>query len=217
MGCAFCVLCVVVYCYVLCWCWCWCAMCGAWCVCRGCVCGVLCAVCVARLGTRKNPVCRFKTSPCVGSKRIRVCRQNARMLNTCARFAGTHGGVLNLHTEGFSLSSPSLFLSFLSFSLSLPSYFSRSLSLLSSLLSSLSATMTMITRPVGSLCVHTALTCECVGVRVLWLIPCLAELVRIKKKLCKPGATWNEVALHLCWKWVMCLVCLVVFGCVSMC
>ena len=27
---------------------------------------------------------------------------------------------------------------------------------------------------------------------VLWLIPCLAELVRIIK-LCKPHATWNEV------------------------
>ena len=40
--------------------------------------------------------------------------------------------------------------------------------------------------------------------------------------LCKPRATWNEVGLYLCWKWVLCLVvsgmclCLVVFGCVSM-
>ena len=42
------------------------------------------------------------------------------------------------------------------------------------------------------------------------------------EKLCKPRATWNEVGLHLCWKWVLCLVvfvmclCLVMFGCVSM-
>ena len=31
----------------------------------------------------------------------RVYWQNACMLNTCARFAGTHGGVLNRHTETF--------------------------------------------------------------------------------------------------------------------
>ena len=45
------------------------------------------------------PVCMLKTSPCVGSKRIRACRQNARICSTCAPFAGTHGCVLNLHTE----------------------------------------------------------------------------------------------------------------------
>ena len=27
--------------------------------------------------------------------------------------------------------------------------------------------------------------------------------------LCKPRATWNEVGLYLCWKWVMCLFVLV--------
>ena len=55
-----------------------------------------------REGTRKreeNPppppflslltVCRFKTSPCVGSKRFRVCRQNARM---CAAHHRASGG-----------------------------------------------------------------------------------------------------------------------------
>ena len=47
------------------------------------------------------PVCRLKTSPCEGSKRFSVHWQNARMLNTCGRFAGTHGCVLNLHTETF--------------------------------------------------------------------------------------------------------------------
>ena len=74
-----------------------------WCV-RGvcCVCGVVCVVCVWRGVARgKKKVCKFKTSPCVGSKRIRVYRQNARMCSTYARFASTHGGVLNRHTETF--------------------------------------------------------------------------------------------------------------------
>ena len=38
---------------------------------------------------------------CVDSKRLRVCRRNASV-EWC--FAGTHGGVLNLHTEVFSVS-----------------------------------------------------------------------------------------------------------------
>ena len=42
-----------------------------------------------------------KRPPCAGSKRLRVYQQNARMCSTCERFAGTHAGVLNLHTEGF--------------------------------------------------------------------------------------------------------------------
>ena len=90
----------------------WCCgvlLCILGCV-SGCVCGVwcvwcVCVACVARLGTRKKK--------CASSKRLRVSvknasvyRQNARMLNTCARFAGytrrrlepTHGDVLNLHT-----------------------------------------------------------------------------------------------------------------------
>ena len=92
---------------------------------------------------------------------------------------------------------------------------SFSLSLLSShscRLSPLSATMTMITRPVGlSLCAHTALTCQRVRVPVLWLIPCLVELVRIRN-LCKPRATWNEVGRP-----VLEMGDVFVFGCVSMC
>ena len=95
-----CVLCfgavVCCFCVAL---WCWCVVCVRVCVvCVRCV----CVLCVWRgLARGKPPVCRFKTSPCVGSKRLRVYRQNARMCSTCARFASTHGGVLNLHTETF--------------------------------------------------------------------------------------------------------------------
>ena len=184
MGCAFCVL--VWWCAVLCrHVWCWCAMCGVWrlwclwCVCVVCdvcvrcgVCAVWClwCLCVWRgLARGKHPVCRFQTPPCVRSKRFRVYQQNARMLNTCARFASTHGGVLNVHTERreeggegvlFSLFLSSLFsLSFPSLSFS-PLYLFSLPSLVFS--PSLLATMTMITRPIGSLCVHTALLCpEC--------------------------------------------------------
>ena len=58
---------------------------------------VLCGVCVwcVWCGTLKTP-------PCVRSRRLRVNQEKSRMFNTCGRFPGTHGGVLNLHTEGFS-------------------------------------------------------------------------------------------------------------------
>ena len=50
-------------------------------------------------------MCRFKTPPCVRSGRLRVylrvCPENACMFNTCGRFPGTHGSVLNAHTEAF--------------------------------------------------------------------------------------------------------------------
>ena len=40
------------------------------------------------------------TSPCVRSKRLRLYRHNAHTcVNMCARGAGTHGDVLNVHTE----------------------------------------------------------------------------------------------------------------------
>ena len=55
------------------------------------------------------PVCRFKTSPCAGSKGLRVYRQNARMCSTCERFASTHRGVLNL-AEVFFLAASSFLL-----------------------------------------------------------------------------------------------------------
>ena len=63
---------------------------------------------MAQLGTRKKRV---------RPKSLRVYWQNAGMCSTCGRFAGTHGGVLDVHTEGvlsplsFALSislSPSL-------------------------------------------------------------------------------------------------------------
>ena len=54
-------------------------------------------------------VCPFKTFPCVHSKRPRVCVQNVPVctgttrtcFNTCARGAGIHGDVLNVHTGTF--------------------------------------------------------------------------------------------------------------------
>ena len=128
VGCAFCVLvlwCAVLCRYVSCWCWCVCvvcAVCAVWCV---------CVLCVARLGTRKNPVCRFKTSPCVHSK---------------------HGDVLNLHTGSLSVSP--LLLSF-----SRPFFFLSSFVLF--LFSPLPVTMTMITHSVGSLCTQSSDLPEC--------------------------------------------------------
>ena len=90
--CVSCVLCcVVVCCVVLCGCWCWCAMC----VC----CAWVSVWCVARLGTREKT--------CT-SKGLRVYCQNARTCSTCGRFAGAHGDVLNVHTEGFFPLSPLL-------------------------------------------------------------------------------------------------------------
>ena len=118
-----------------------------------CVCVVCGVVYVARLGTRKAPaVCRFKTAPCVHSKRPRVCRQNARICYhmrafcryTRKRFEPTHGCVLNTHTGGLSL-SPFLLPLFLR-SLSL-------LSLCSSLFLSLSARFSFFSVSSQALCV----------------------------------------------------------------
>ena len=88
--------------------------------------------------------------------------KRAHVFNTCARFAATHGSVFErsrrrrlepTHGGPLSLSLAPLVLS----SFSLPSFPSFVLFLFS--FSSLSVTMTMIARLVGSLCVHTALTC----------------------------------------------------------
>ena len=214
--CGMCVLCVV--CVVIC---CVGAGVGVQCVVRGVrgVCFLWCVWCVVWCGWAcgKPSVCRFKTPPCVRSRRLRVYHVlNMRTFSgyTRRRPERTHGGVLNLHTEGFSAFS-SLFSSLLSFSLSLHSLSLAIFPLLSSLFS-LSATMSMITHPVRSLWVHTALT----SLSACTLAHSLSdEHVRIMHEttvlvlLCKPRATWNEVGLYLCWKWVLCLV---VFRCVSM-
>ena len=47
----------------------------------------------------------------VRPKRLRVFCQNAGTCSTCGRFAGAHGDVLNVHTEGFLTLSVFLFLS----------------------------------------------------------------------------------------------------------
>ena len=210
-------------------------------VCVG-LCVGLCLWCVVWRGLArgKTSVCRFKTSPCASSKRFRVCQQNARMLNMRAfcrykrkRFEPTHGHVSNPHTErrkgekGGSL--PSLSRPFSLYLFLLLSLFRRSLHSFSfsfsspSLFSSLSVTMTMITRPVGSLCVHTALTCQSVRVRgpwpIPWPIPCWPNMFGS----CKKQLSWQNCAsfVPLGMKWACicagnrCCV-LVVFGCVSM-
>ena len=113
---------------------------------------VVCGVCGATWHAEKKPVCRFKTPPCVPAKRAHVEHRfktlpfmpakRMHVFNMRA-FCGTHGGVLNLHTEtcwtytrgggrrgGFSSLSlfPSLFS--LPSSFSLPSFSFSSLSLL---------------------------------------------------------------------------------------
>ena len=115
--------------------------------------------------------------------------------HTRKRLEPTHGDVSNLHTgvregegEGrgvSSLSRPfslSLFFLLSLFRRSLHS-FSFSFSFSSpSLFFSLSVTMTMITRPVGSLCVHAALTCQSVRVHGPWPIPCWPNMFASRKK-----------------------------------
>ena len=113
---------------------CVCVVCSVWCVCG--VCGVLFFVCVhvvlVKLGTRKTPcvsvqnasVCTVRTSPCVPATGPNVLDIRACCRYTRRRPDRTHGGVLNVHTGGFS--SPLLF-SFLRFSLLLSSFLLSSL------------------------------------------------------------------------------------------
>ena len=73
------------------------AMCGGGVV-------VVCLVCVVVLLC--VVVCHTEKHPCVHSKRLRVYVQNVSVctgttrtcFSTCARGAGTHGDVLNVHT-----------------------------------------------------------------------------------------------------------------------
>ena len=173
-----CVVCVCVDMVVrMCMCMC---MCGVWC-------GVVLFCVVWLLGMRKNP-------PCVDSKRLRECVQDASVCTgktpacvghagvpryTRKRFESTHGGFFRLLCLSCSLS---VFLA----------------------LSSLSATMTMITCPVGSLCVHTALTSQSVGLRVLWLIFPVGRTCSHHARNNCPGFTMQASRHNLCWKWVMC-------------
>ena len=145
-------------------------------------------------------VCRFKTLPCAPAKRAHVfnmrafCRHTRKRFepDTRRRFEPTHGeeggrwgGSLLSLSRPFSLS---LFLLLSLFRRSLHS-FSFSFSSLP-LLSSLSVTMTMITRPVGSLCVHTALTCQSVRVHRLWPIPYWPNMFAS----CKKQLSWKNCA-----------------------
>ena len=93
--------------------------CVLWCAVSSCVgvgagvCNVrllrvcVCVVCGAAWHAGKN-----RARP----KRLRVYCRNARTCSTCGRFAGAHGDVLNVHTEG---SSPSLLCSLFKLTLSL--------------------------------------------------------------------------------------------------
>ena len=55
---------------------------------------------VSRIGDDPPPPCVHpKRFPCLRSKRFRVYWHQAHMFPTCGLGAGTHGDVLNLHTE----------------------------------------------------------------------------------------------------------------------
>ena len=44
-------------------------------------------------------VSRLKTPLCVHSRRLVVYRHHVHMYKTCGRVAGTHGALLNVHTQ----------------------------------------------------------------------------------------------------------------------
>ena len=54
----------------------------------------------------KKTVYTFKTPPCVHSKRPRAYWHQAHIYETCGFAAGTHGNVLNVHTETRSMHTP---------------------------------------------------------------------------------------------------------------
>ena len=160
--------CVVLLCVL-------CVLCVLWCL-LGCVCGVCCVVLLCCLAHGRPPLL-FQNGAC----------------STCARFAGTHGSVLN-RTHGdvsnrhmgrregegvlFSLSSlPSLFLSSVSFS------FSCSLPSLVFSLFSLSNNDNDHSSSRLSLCTHGSDLPESQSACTL-AIPCLANMfVSCKKQL----------------------------------
>ena len=175
MWCVVLVLCVYMWCCVLCVH----VVCGVGgaCVhvvlCVVCTCGVWCwwcVWCVVKLGTRKTPrgyvqdasVCTVRTSPCVPATGPHVQDMRACCRYTRRRLDRTHGGVLNVHTGGFSLLSLllslslslllSLVLSFLFSSLVLSLFLHVSFSFFSSLFSFLFSPLSSLS---SSLSAHT--------------------------------------------------------------
>ena len=163
-------------------------MCGVWCLWCVCVvfgvCAVWCVLCVAQLGTRKPPVCGFKTPPC-GPPKTCACVQ--------------HAHVLHVHTEAFftgclspslsplllSFSRPFLFLSsFVLFSLSFSAFFSFVFPLSNDDNDHSSSRLSL------SLTVNTALTCLSVRVRGPWPIPCWPNMFAS----CMKQLSWHDYA-----------------------
>ena len=74
------------------WCvWLWLVCCVCVLLCVACVCGVCVLLCV---------VWHAEKPPCVHSERPCVYQYHAHMFDTCGRGTGTHGDVLNVHTDG---------------------------------------------------------------------------------------------------------------------
>ena len=237
--CAFCVL--VLWCAVsvsLCGVGVQCVVCGVWCVL--CVCGVVCVVCVWRGLARGKPhVCRFKTSPCVGSKtppcvpakRAHVFNMRAFCRYTRRRFEPTHGDVLNLQGASLSLSLLSFSLSLVLSSFSLPSFssfvlFSFSFSALFSLVFPLNNDDNDHSSSRLSLSENTALTCLSVRERGPWPIPFWPNMFAS----CKKQLSWHNCAnlvplgmngpasvLEMGDVFVCVSMCQCVFVCVSVC
>ena len=83
-----------VQCVVCAMCVCSCAVCGVHCV------GAMYGWCVVWRAERHS--CVDSKRYRVHSKRLRVRRQNVQIISTSRRVDGTHGDVLNAHTESFS-------------------------------------------------------------------------------------------------------------------
>ena len=123
-------------------------------------CGLACGK-PLRVQIQNASVCAFKTPPCVTGKRPHVLNMRAFSRYTRRRLERTHGRSFHLL---FSL--PSLVFSVFSLSNNDNDHSSRWLSL--------------YTRP---------LTCLSVSVRVLWLIPCRANMITLFARNNCPGKT----------------------------
>ena len=167
-------------------------------------CGVvlLCVVWCGAAWHAENPaVCRFKTPPCVLGKRPHVLDMRAFSGYTRRRLERTHGGVLNLHTEGLSAFSVFLALSLLSvcpsFFLFSSLLFSLSLFPLLSSLSSFSLSNDDKDHSSSrlSLCSHGSNLPECQSACTL-AHSLLGEHVRIMQETTVPGIT-VQASCHL--------------------